>query len=548
MALEGTKGTQLERLWMNDPDRRPGYRVVIWNQRMTSVQDIVMGEWSGPALDISDWVSSVDLSLNQVFENSEDAISSNCEITVEIEKDVDIGGRRINIDERLFSDGTPIRIFEGDTRVSRNDWLPVFTGVCRGFPGSQVAIKQARRQVRIQAFGRAQGFQQQIIVGTNWGYGTDLGDMAVDIAMLELGLKREEIRFGQFGLETRHKSNALAQIQKMAGLYEIMKHVGRKPYFDAYGRLVSHDTSFDKPPIYIFDRSRIIRSIIRVQQLKSTKNSVQVIGLNSTLTKIVQPTADLSEVNVTLGYFDTHYREDIYYSSDRTRRAENTGIRVVHTGGFGGGASWEERSEFHGRLTINTKYAPWVVAAITLAWTILSIWEYGLDQYIALDPVGSKLYYATVIRLYVQLAKAATMVSLLVVMTKIGRYRLFVYGQPFEHVYEENRAIAVLKGVPTADVDELEVSMHWLYSVDLAKAAAKRLLRREVAKGQQFQIEMPSNAIFEVDDIIVIRDPDMLPNGRFWHFYINSITKSLERPATGSMTMTAWKVGETDEV
>ena len=538
-------GSVLEQLWLGDiKQRQPRYLVVIWNQRLSTVQEIVLNEDKGPKLDISKWVSSVDVSQNQPFENSEDAVSSQAEITIEIEKDVDVGGRRLDIDERLFADGTPIRIYEGDDRVYKSDWPAIFTGVCRGNPGSQIAVPQARRQVRIQAFGRAQSFQGQTIVGVNWPYDTDLGDMAVDVAMIEMGLEREEIRFGQFDFKTKHKANALVEIEKMTGLYEIMKHVGRRPYFNAYGLLVSHDTDFDKPPVYVFDNSDIVTSITRVQQLKGGRNSVQVIGLNSALTKVVNPSTDLREVNTTLGYFDTHYREDIYFSDDKTRRAEETGIRVVHKGGFGGGADWEQRSEFHGRLTIDTKYAPWVISFIILAWLVLSFWEYQLDKFIATGGDIVTLTGASSTRLIVQLLKMAAMVTLLIAMTKIGRFRIFVFGKPFEFVHEENRAIASLQDVNSADLDEVEISMPWMHNIDLSKEAAKQQLRREMAKGQQYQIEISSNSALEIDDIIVVRDQNRLPNENYWYFYVNSIGKSLRRNGTHLMTLTAWKIKE----
>lgn len=546
MGLEGAKGTVLDSLWFSEPERRPRWAVEIWNPRQTTVQDVVRGVWKGPRLDISDWVQSVKVSNNQVFENDDNSISSRAELVINVEENIDIGGlRRIDMDQRLFRNGTPVRIYQGDRRVRREDWLPVFTGVVRGHPGANTAARGVQRRIRVACFGRAQSFQRQIIVGLNWPYGTDLGDMAVDIAMLEMKLDRDEIRFGLFDFATEQKANAVVQVPKMQGLFSIMHTVGRKPYFDAFGRLVSHDTSFTKPPMYVYDRNPTIKSITRVQQLKSGKNSVQVIGLNSTLTKVVQPVRQLAEVNLTTGYFDSSVREVIFYSEDRKRRAQNTFVSNVH-GNFGESESWEEIDEFSGKLTISTGYAPWVVGAIIGAWAVTALLIYIID--IILDSTGSNEYLA-VAKFILNILLAAEMAALLVAMTRFGRYRVFIYGEPFEYVFEENRAINVLKGVPTADVDELEVRLPFLHTIDLSDTRSGELLERELVKGAPYRIEMLSNPIIEVDDLIVIRDERRLPDSKYWTFYITSIDRGFDRSRPDDMmTLSTWHVRSSDTV
>lgn len=504
---------------------------------MATVQDVVRGVWEGSSLDISRWVSRLDVTQNQAFENDENAVSSTASLVVEVDRGVDIDGVSIDIDQRLFRDGTPIRIYEGDRRVYAEDWPPIFTGVIRGFPGAHAAVRGERPQVRIQAFGRAQAFQRQQIVGISWDYGTDLGDMAVDVATIEMALDRDEVRFGTFDYTTGHKANALTQIGKMQGLFEIMHTVGRKPYFDARGLLVSHDTGFDKAPVLIYNDSPLVKSVVRVQQLKSIINSVQVIGLNSALTKVTSPQRNLGEVNVTVGYFDPTYKEYIYYSEDRTRRAENTGINVVSRAAFGSDTDWTEIDEFHGLLEIDTGYAPWVLGYITVAWAIYSVIEYAIDRL----PAGTQEIYKDM-RSLIQAAKAVSMLALLIAMTKIGRWRVFIVGAPFEYVHEENRAIAVLKGVPVADVEELEVRLPWLDTVAKSQNRARQILRRELSKGSQYELVVTSNPVLEVDDLVVVRDV-RLPDSNYWTFYVTSIQRTGARDAPdATMTLTGWHV------
>lgn len=534
LPLDGIKNTNLEQIWLSK-DRYPALRVEIWNPRKAKVQDVVLGRWRGFSLDISDFVERVQIQQNQVFENNDDAVSTRATIDIVYDNvGIEVGDTRIPITEKLFRDGTTVRIYEGDRRIARQDWPVIFTGVCRGFPSGDIA-KRDKRIIRCAAFGRAQSFQKQIIVGTNWEYDTDLGDMAVDIAMLEMGLQREEIRFGQFGLTTKHKANALTEIGKIQGLNEIMKHVGRKPYFDARGFLVSHDTSFDKPPVHIFDRSPVIVSISRAQNPNSTVNSVEVIGLNSVQKKVVHPSQPLAEVNATVGYFDSSFSENVYFSDDRTRRAENTFAVIVHGGSriFGlstGDVSWSPIDEFSGKVQINTKYAPYIIGYFIYTFVFL----YAL---LIVSEASNNTFMANFARILI----AGTMMAILFTLSKIGRFRIVIWGETFEYVFEELRSISVLKNTSVADIAERSETMHFLSNIEDVKNRSRDLLRRELVKGMQYRIVMLSDPILEVDDIISIREP-AFGLDTFHDFYIISIGKSYQRGTNnpGTMEITAW--------
>ncbi len=556
MALEGLKGTQLEAIWMQ-AFREPRYKVVIYNPRFATVQQVVLNTWGGLEYDISSWVERIRLNKTQVFENNDQSISSTASFDVVYQDADDEGlrlpdGRYIAISEKIFRSGTAIRVFMGDRRIDESDWPVVFTGVIRGFPSSQLG-KRGKQKIRITAFGRAQAFQSQTIVGFSFPYNTDLGDAAVDVAIQELALERDEIRFGKFDFQTLHKSNALTQIGKMRGIYELMATVGRKPYFDGRGFLTSHVTNFDRAPALILENSPIVVEVTRLQNLRSTTNSVQVLGLNHVLSKVVNSSTKLGQIDVTVGYFDSHFRDDVYYSDDHRRRAEATFIRERHGGDFGGGSSWREIDEFHGQLSIDTGYAPWIIGLILFVWSVASYIEYAID--VILDEEASGLladatftrdvYVA--IRAGAQALKAAAMIALLLAMNLIGRWTIDLFGKPFEYVFEELRSIAFLRNIPVADLKELEVSQHWISKIEDTDARARELLRRELAKAHPYRIRILGQGLLEVDDLIQIKDEfHGLP--RFTTFYITSIEDSLTRgPAENISVLTCWNCRESDD-
>lgn len=575
MALEGTKGTLLERIWLSI-ERQPGYRVVIWNPRQTNVQEVVLGTWSGHSYDVSEWVESLSVTQNQVFENSDDAVSSRAQVKLV----ADLTGMifpsyNIPINQKIFRDGTPIRIYQGDLRIDPDDWPPIFTGTVRGYPTTEVA-KRGKRVITVQAFGRAQAYQTQTIVGKSFERGTDFGDAAVATAIDELRLEREEIRFGEFGEDMDHIANQLTQIGKMRGLYELTSVVGRKPYFDANGHLVTHLTSFDRPPIHILNNNRVVVSVSRRQESKSINNSVQVIGLDDTMTKVVQSSQKLGQVEVSTGYFDSHYREDIYWSKDKTRRAEDTFVRLKKKPDFfGGSVDWSPVNEFYGVLTIDQPYAPWVFSLMITIYVVLAYIIFLTQQLIhsidtaiedillkagqagtqaafvaaeiPIQALKAKKVFAQIILVITQIAQAAAQLLLSRTMARLGRYTVEIHGKPFENVYQELRSIAYLTGVNSADFRELTVTQHWLTEIEDVNGRAKELLAREIAKGHQYDIVMMSNAILEVDDIVEIRAEDY-DIDRFMTFYITSIKREYTRASRSGdfMTLTAWLIGERD--
>lgn len=550
--LQGFKGTRLDQIW-NTNQRSLGVRVCIWNPKFDTMHSVVLNKWNGPRYDISHFVEASHIAQNQVFENGADAVSSRATFSIAIDttEGITVGAKRLKVDQKMFLDGTPIVVYEGDTRIAIEDWPPVFTGVIRGYPGANTSNRARTRKIRVQAFGRAQTYQRQSIVGINFGQNSDLGDMAVETAMSELGLSREEIQFGKFDQIVLHKTNALTQIEKMSGLNEIMKHANRRPYFDSRGFLVSHDTSFFKPPAWYFREDQVV-SIDRTQNIAQQVNSTEVNGLDYNLTEILQAMKKINSVDITLGYFEASYSEPIYYSDDETRRVKNSMIQIETRPGFAGESiSWVPQDDFHGILTIGTGYAPQVLGLIAVIYAAAAAVEYLCDHLIdtlLLDPTGVLAWLSVPtlvsVRGYSQMAKSAALITCMVLMQKIGRFKVVIWGEPFENVYQELRAIAVMKDTSPADVVERSESYHWLSTQVQVKEMAKTLLRREMVKSHTYKIRVPSVSVLEVDDLIEINCPNHgFP--RPVRFYITSIDRKFNAAnKDGLMVISAWHCKE----
>jgi hypothetical protein len=259
-----------------------------------------------------------------------------------------------------------------------------------------------------------------------------------------------------------------------------------------------------------------------------------VRGLDYKLTKIVEPTKLLAQIDTTVGYFDSHYRQLIYYSEDRTRRAQDTFIDIHHSGSFfsgGGDATWTEQNEFCGMLEIDTEYAPYLLAYVYLAWSMLSLVE------AVLDARGGGVWLGIIMGL-----KAGYTLLLLVLMSKIGRWGIDIFGDPYEHVYKELRAIAALDDVNTSDRSEALYEMQLISDLDTLVSRAKDLLRREVAKTHTYRVVLNSLAAVQPDDIIEIRD-DRYGLTDFAQFYVVSTRRRYGRdPVSDALELTAWHI------
>ena len=136
-------GTPMDQVSLQPTNRAPAYKVVIWNPNRATIHDVVLGIQQSPEYDITAWVSDIQFTENIVFENSDDAIASQLSITLLHDTEAD----PVQITEKTLLDGTPIRVFQGDVRIPQNQWVPIFTGTCRGVPTTTEFSREPDRSV-----------------------------------------------------------------------------------------------------------------------------------------------------------------------------------------------------------------------------------------------------------------------------------------------------------------------------------------------------------------------------------------------------------------
>lgn len=555
-------GAGVDEAYRSGSGRVPAFKLYLWNPNRTTIAQVVLGEETSPRYDLTPFVTSIDYQENSVFENSEDSVATTLSVTLEYDPDA----QPIPITERTLVDGAPVRLYQGDLRVSEDEWVPVFTGYIRGNPEILERTREETpgRPVVIQCVERAESYLSNVITGKSYDQGTDVGKAAVETAILFGGLTRREISIGDLGYVIGAPQSQVVDIELLSGLAQILFTVGRKPKFDSEGFLIACDTDLGKPPVRSYLQPDLIVEVRRVQVAVAGNNSVKVVGLSNELTQVVERRKILANGSITSGFFEDEVNQQVWFSENRGkegggRRAKNTSLdadlsRIGEL--VGESVSWQPVIEddgvscFGGKIVFSTGYDPELRITLIAVWAVAKTVQViaGLDTSgtglataaaaATFDGAGPGLEAASTGNFLAsagEVVSQAAMIAIILSLSELGRLEWKIYGEPFNNVYQEICAVAQLAGILTQDIREIEFKNDWIYQLTVAEDRAIELLKRELVKLWQYEILLLDDPLIDVDDVIEIEDR---------RYYVTSIRKNLSRtgapPALAQLT--AWRV------
>lgn len=519
-------------------DRRPGFKVLVWNPVRVDIADVVTGRITDAPLDLTPYVAKVEISENIGFETATDPVPSNAKISFNRNPGAGIFRRG------WVEDGVIVRILEGDLRVAPDDWTVVFTGTFRGRPGENPGTRADLSEgLSAIAYGREERYISSAPITTDsFPAGTDLGEIAYNIAWKYMSLGDDEILFGALGYPCRAITNQIVDELPLEALYECFFPVGKKPKFDALGRLCAVDVNLDKPAARIFNGiDAIVRSVIATPNDIEVNNQVILHGLDFNMTKIVQDAQVLDTIDLTTGFFDSDVKRPTYFSQDRTQRAQETYVVDRHPIKWSH-SRWTQNDEFHGTLIIDTHYLRNVRAIIFGTYLALQLAIAALDYFfegssgaaaVVVSIFGVNITLAS-LRLALQIASQVALAALLWSMNYIGRGEYEIWGKPFEYVYQELVSDNRITGLDPSELRPYDYRNDFISRMEDLDALGRERLRRELVKNQTYEITLLSDPLLEVDDVIETVDGA--------RYYINSVAKTLQRGGDGLMTLTCWKV------
>jgi hypothetical protein len=552
MARALVPGSRLNEM-VGSTRRFPAWQVLVWNPNQTTIAEVASGAVSVPPLDLSPFVESVSFTENIGYESGTDPQVTRIGINLRPNPNTGRELRRGHIE-----DGIIVRVLQGDRRIQKSDWLPVFTGVFRGRPGENPGDRHTRNEAfTASAFGREEAFLNlpvtsekyptEAALDANPDARIDLGDMAVAIAQKQMGLGQNEILFGNQGFDSAHIVNQIVQLPALEAIYQLLFPVGKKPKFDGLGRLTAVDADLDKPAARAYtDGDFLIRSIVGTPNDIEVNNRVVLKGLDSNKVKVGPETERMIvEHEFTIGYFDTGYDETIWYSPDHTLTIDYTRMRNKSKKVLGGVEGVFGDPEFtpdiagrgafkKGKLEVSTPYLAILRYLLTALWIALEVTATSL-QYSGADAGNIEWLIAKT---------AANVMMMLVIgtMQYLGRFRVQIMGKPFEYVFRQLVSQAELMGLPAELYRTAEYRNDLLSDIETLDSRARDLLRRELVKDQTYTIQMIDDPFLEVDDIIEVAPEDGFNEGD--RYYITSISKTMQRNAAATMTLTAWKIAD----
>lgn len=532
--------------WLNEiagsTERWPAWRVLVWNPRQITINELASGQFKVAPIDLSDYVETLQYEENVGFENSDNPTTTRCSFRFR--------RNRLGLDDLrrgLIDDGVLVRVYSGDRRVRMEDWVCIFTGTFRGRAADDPGTpSQLTEFMEAAAYGREERFLNLTATTDKFGKDTDVGQIALAIATEIMGLGQDEVLIGAQGFKSQHVSNQVVDTNCLDALYQLLFVVGKKPKFDSLGRLCAVEVDLDKPAARILSAGdHTVEQITAQPNDVEVNNSVLLHGLSSVMTKAASASQLLVTLDAVTGFFDSEFKKQVYYSQDHSQRAQNTFLTTKKKIWFSD-AKWTPEDEFHGLLDIDTHYLSLAREIIFAVYLASELAIAAIDYYFQAAGSGATGVIVQVVtfgaatatlaseRLALKIISQVALAALLWAMQFIGSGTYEIWGEPFEYVYQELQSRALLPGLDPDEIRQADFRNDFLSTMDELDVRVRELLRRELVKDQLFQITMMDDPLLEVDDVLETSSGE--------RFYVLNVRKNFQREKKATMTLTCWKI------
>lgn len=405
---------------------------------------------------------------------------------------------------RWLRQGNVIVVREGDSQVPVAQFETTFTGRIQGQPGQDFNRTTQTAEISARATSREVDFLRRENTTRNFTQSTPFQTIAEEIAETDMGLDVDEINLPTFGVRlTKFTSTQFVMESPLTSIAKLMFPDGFMPRFAGDGRLDATSGAIGKGATRTYAEFELPVTIRRPILEFNGTNSVEILGLDSELTKVTQERQLIAEAGITTGFFSREIEIPVAWSEDLTQQAENLSFVVLNSVGdspiaFGSEEFAEtvqsDGGSVRGDITVDGSIA----AGIALIGLIIGAWIGSLFIFDVAPPGGGGV--APTGRSVTVFAGKAIM--LILGQTGRGEYRII--GIPYEYVFQELRAVARIAGIRSEDRQEVTVENHLLNTQADVDETAERVLRRERAKQNLRSIEMIHDLKLEPDDVFAV--------------------------------------------
>jgi len=420
--------------------------------------------------------------------------------------------------------GRGIRVLQGYVGVDEDLWIPIFSGIIQGAYGWSLQ-RGTEPVVNFTVFTREsnQAWKRRLITSKEYTVGADWGNLFYNVAQDIMLMGANEIKApALWNISFDKNVNQIVNISPWEALTELARGGFDRIWFNGAGQLDTYSIALDRVDLTLTD-DKLLQSYTQPPNSTEVINKVIVTYIDNQLTKVSGTTQSLGTANITTGFFDFETKLDVFYSDDKQQRADNVSLVVknsINQNDLGisiGSESLEIEDEFGGQLVITVDAFVSALATAGIAAILASAF---IPDGVASVAVGETIPIGRV-------TEAAGIVAVLIAMMILGTGVYEIVGTPYDYVFLEKQAIAMIDCLQYWEEKELEIRNEFIST----EAQAHQLALTELLYHQS--LANPRKLVIQDDPRIEKGDIIELSNGI--KFYVENATKTIGRG--GAITM-----------
>ena len=398
---------------------------------------------------------------------------------------------------------------------------------------------------------------------------TDLAYIIERVAR-SVSMMGDEIILPHSSFYTPHNKTQMAEMNAWDMIQTVCVALGWTPFIDGLGRLrmANRELQFRKADI-VLDDSRLIK--VGGQRQRPPKSRVRVKWRNSVMKKYYKQDQILGHPEtITLGWFIPYWKRTVWFSEDKTLRAENTRINWETSVSVNEFAKtwlkfdfveekWKQQAENRGKLSfrnyqaigalgafvamiasINTRVdnVAGVIPVIPPESNLTSTPGGPVTGQITIPPGKSTL--VTVPGPKGSLKDAITTGAWATMAMTLGTGTYEIWGTPFDYVFPRNTSEAFDVSVPTYVDNVMDIESDFIMSEEHAKAVAIRELIYSAREANKWSATIVDDPRIEIGDILQFYDGSQL--------YVEDFSRSVERGSEATLEVKGFLIPVTKTV
>jgi hypothetical protein len=432
--------------------------------------------------------------------------------------------------------------------LQNGQFQPMWIGIVDNISSYTIARGERSMQLTARSRDSLDIFREAKRVTPLFPMMTDIGYIVQRIA-LTVGLDDDEIVVPMTSISTAHTNTQMADMSAWEMLETVLLPAGRTPFVDAIGRLrAAPRTLMGTHPDIVLPPEAVKR--VQAQRQKSPTSRIRVKWLDPVLKKSRQQGRKLASVDITFGWYLPFWKKTVYFSDDRTLRAENTKMKTTHSANafFGKGyvkETYKQTGQNKGEIhLINFGFA--IIPAIIALWgakhsvpdTVTTHVHLvapvvggpsGINEPTPLPtiPSGRKL-------------EALQQVLFTTAMLMVGNGSYEIHGVPYEWMHARNTTEAFDISVPRWIDNPEDIENDFVMDEAHAQAIAVRELVFRSWSANKWSVEILDDPRIEFGDIIEFPDGSKV--------YVEDYSRQLGRGSEATMSITGFLLAGTGAI